>query len=191
MVREEAFGLYVSLAMHAAILAALEIEARPDKRKLQAVEVSFLEVLPTQLPWTEGELPTNAEDSCSEPPMSRPPPEVAVLLNIAEGSLTTAFRAFSQQARVAWAADSQLLEGKRTSALQGLYKPSDAADRLLRGTGLCSVWIEGDLILNQCADSHSPRTRPSFGASDRASPCGTDEPSPEPNGQALPPAIYT
>lgn len=191
MGREEALGLGVSVAMHAATLMALQIDGQPHKQERLVQEVELV-VLPTEAPPLDGLSTTDADDNCSEPPMSpRSPQEVETYVDIAAGPLAVALRSLSAQTGLAYTVEADALANRRAIGLRGLYTPREAASRILNGTGLCSIWMEGGLVVRRCgATVPGASTGPSFGASAGESPCGSEEPSAAPGTRALPPASY-
>lgn len=179
-------GLRISIAMHVALLIALGTGEQRSEQKVEAQEVELV-VLPTQIPEGDGRSPSEADDNCSDR-QQRPSPEVAIFLDIAEGPLSASLHALSQQTGLAYAAEAALLENKHSSALHGLFTPRDAVDRVLAGTGLCSHWIEGSIVIRRCAVAfHDKSKRPSFGASGKAlAPCDSGDPATVPEPRPLP-----
>ena len=191
MGREEALGLGLSVAMHAAMLMALDRDGQPHKQELLAQEVELV-VLPPHVASSEGVSTTEADDNCNERPTSpRPPQEVEIYLDIAGGPLAVALRSLSAKTGLAYTVEAGALANRRAIALRGPYTPWAAASRILNGTGLCSIWIEGGLVIRRCgATMPDASTGPSFRAGAGESPCGRQEPSPAPRTRALPPASY-
>lgn len=187
MQREEVLGLHISVAMHVALLMALGTGEHRREQEVEAQEVELV-VLPTQIPEGAGGSSRETDDNCSDRQSRGSSPEVAVNLDIAEGPLSASFRALSQQTGLAYAVDATLLENQHSSMLHGLFRPSDAVDRLLAGTALCSHWMEGSLVIKRCAVAfRDKRKRPSFGASDKAStPCDSADPAFVPEPRPLP-----
>lgn len=190
MAREDTLGLGVSVAMHAAMFIALEKNGQPYKQELFAQEVELV-VLPTQAP-SNGVEATEAHANCSKRRTSpRWPPEVEAYLDISGGPLAVALRSLSAQTGLAYTVEAGALANRRAIALRGLYTPRAAASRILNGTGLCSIWIEGGLVIRRCgATLPDASTSPSFRAGAGESPCGSEEPSPALRPRALPPASY-
>jgi len=187
MQREEALGLRISIAMHIALLMALGTREQGREQEVEAQEVELV-VLPTQNPEGDGGSTSETDNNCSDRHSRRSLPEVAVYLDIAEGPLSASLHALSQQTGLAYAVDAALIENQHSSVLHGLFTPSDAVDRLLAGTGLCSHWMEGSLVIMRCAvASRDKRKRPSFGASGRApTPCNSRDPAMVPETRTLP-----
>lgn len=190
MRREEALGLAVSVAMHAAMLMALDRDGEPRKQELLAQEVELV-VLPTQAP-SDGLSTTEADDNCGKRPTPpRSTEEVEIYLDVAGGRLAVALRSLSAQTGLAYTVEADALTNRRAIALRGLYTPREAASRILSGTGLCSIWIGGGLVIRRCgATAPGASTGPSFGAGAGESPCGSEKPSPAPRTRALPAASY-
>ena len=187
MQREEFLGLRISIAMHVALLMAL---GKGEQRRQQEVEVQEVElvVLPTQAPEGEGGSTSEAEDNCSDRRSRRSSPEVAVSLDIPKGPLSASLHTLSQQTGLPYAVDAVLLENQHSSALHGLFTPSEAVDRLLAETALCAHWMEGGPVIMRCAVAfRDKRKRPSFGASRRAPTlCESGDPALEPEPRPLP-----
>ena len=174
MERDERIGLRLSVALHVALLAAIEPSGDSTEQKAQTVPVRLV-VLPVQSVKPHGEQPTEATDDCGMKRRRRSTPGVKLDFKIARAPLETALRDFGDQTGLAYAIDARLLDYRWGSTVRGYYTPTEAADRLLIGTGLCSDWVAGGLIIKRCdAAGSKKREKPSFGLvlASSPNPCG-------------------